>query len=154
MALQTSGEIEQAATLEENATLRRSVESAHGLLRSLRDRLSLQDQKSVDAALSDIALSPTSGSISSPLSENSKAELLASYPFRQPSTSAHRYLGEVSDISFFNSVKKVLQSNASDNRSGPQLESYERETTDHSETEDRFPESVEAYQHARLRPLS
>jgi hypothetical protein len=44
---------------------------------------------------------------------------------------AHRYLGEISDISFFNSVKGLLQSDSSvSHRQTVPLESYERETAE------------------------
>lgn len=45
--------------------------------------------------------------------------------------SAHRYLGEVSDVSFFNSVKGLLQNDSlGQSHTGAPLESYEREPTD------------------------
>ena len=125
---------EPAFTLDEVAALRRAVQSAHEVLRGLHDKLEPDDQRTVDSVLTETASSPNFATISSPLSQTSTPDLLASYPFRCSSIATYRYLGEVSDVSFFNSVKQVLQRNASGGFEGLQLESYERGAVDLTDT--------------------
>lgn len=65
---------------------------------------------------------------SAPCSLPACSTLLASHSVRCPSISS-RYLGKVSDVSFFNLVKGLLSS-ASGRPEASQLESYEREVAD------------------------
>ena len=50
--------------------------------------------------------------------------------------SAHRYLGEISDVSFFNSAKALLQNESTTHSNGAPLVSYEREPAEFSNSED------------------
>ena len=110
-------------------TLRRTINSYQSFISSVRGKLDEEDQQKIDAllALSESLLPPAS--TTSPCSASRCAELLE--PFRRSSISAHRYLGEISDVSFFNSVKGLLQNDSSGyHRYGAQLESYEREAVE------------------------
>jgi hypothetical protein len=110
-------------------SLRRIINSYQNLLSSVRGKLDEEDQRKIDVLLaSSESLSPLTP-IASPSNASRCAELLE--PFRRSSISAHRYLGEISDVSFFNSVKGLLQNDPSSrHRCGAPLESYEREAAE------------------------
>ena len=107
--------------------LRNAVQTSHGLLRRVRDKLGAREQELVDSVLAD-----SNGSLGSPLSLQARWDALTSQSLRRSSNSAHRYLGEVSDVSFFNSVKGLLQTDS--NGPAATLESYEREAVEPSDS--------------------
>lgn len=99
----------------------------------------------VDAALANVGSLPYHA-VDSPFSPQNHSESLASHASPRASGSSRRYLGKVSDVSFFNSVRDLLQSNGA---TGRQLESYEREAAGSSDLlEDRsileLPDRLEA----------
>ena len=102
------------------------------MLCRIREKLDPDDQQLIDSTLSGTENSVNKVSAESPRSLQSGSLLQASQPYRQSSTSAQRYLGEVSDVSFFNSVKELLQTNATGQHGALQMESYEREAADSS----------------------
>ena len=104
------------------------------MLSKVRSKLDSDDQRSIDVVLAWSEPFALQSPETSPSSTSKCVELLE--PFRRSGMSAHRYLGEISDVSFFNSVKALLQDESTTHRNGAPLESYERETADISNSED------------------
>lgn len=87
------------------------------------------DREDIDSILSGTEV-PCSASLASPTSVQNRLDLLVNCR-RVTSGGQHsRYLGEVSDVSFFNSVKELLQCNATAQGTGAVFESYERGVAD------------------------
>jgi hypothetical protein len=94
-----------------------------------------EDQTRIDLALSNALASPRQAD--SPHRRHSYSALLAAspaashpHPHPHPHTASARYLGRVSDVSFFNSVRGLLSRDGSALPLPPPLESYEREGAD------------------------
>lgn len=118
---------------DEIETLRRIAHASQGILSRVQKDLSAEDQRTVDGILSSVESLSLGSPVVSPSSGGTKSlELLE--PFRRSRPSAHRYLGEISDVSFFNSVKDLLQNDSIEYRAPAPLESYEREATESSNT--------------------
>lgn len=120
-AAEDSGDVE---------SLRRIISSYQNLLSSVRGKLDEEDRRRVDTALASpeslASLTPRS-----PQHSTTRSVELPAAPFRKSSTSVHRYLGDISDVSFFNSVKGLLQQDSSSYpRNDGALESYEREAAE------------------------
>lgn len=106
----------------------RDLAACKELLSSLRAKVNEEDQQRIDAVLE----LTTALHLKSPIASPANLKFLDLLdPFRRSSLSTHRYLGEISDVSFFNSVKGLLQSDSFDacGNKAP-LESYEREAAE------------------------
>ncbi len=107
------------------AYLRSALQTSHSLLRRYRGGLSSDDQQLIDAALKEAdetAVERTGNASASP------ANLLALSATRAPHGPSPRYLGEASDVFFFNSVKSLLVGDSSRHSKDAGVESYERDT--------------------------
>ena len=120
--------------LNEITTLRQAVKASRELLQQLREKVEPEDQELIDTTVSDSGDLSHYVSLESPINLQTRADLVALR--RRPSGLTHRYLGEVSDVSFFNSVKELLQSDVPGHRAGLPLESYEGEAVETLETLD------------------
>lgn len=104
-----------------------SVQTSQDLLKQLRDKLDADDQEKIDIALAGPDVRLKYASLGSPITLQNRPDLLVTHTRQRPGGLANRYLGEVSDVSFFNSVKELLHQSPPGGRDGLQLESYERE---------------------------
>lgn len=113
-----------AQKTEDVRALRNTVQAYESLLRRLKEKLNSDEQALIDAAFADTRnderLAPApSGSLLN------CSRLLLQRSIRRPSHSSRRYLGKVSDVSFFNSVRDLLLRGQNG-----LMDSYERETID------------------------
>jgi hypothetical protein len=116
------------------AALHRMIRASQDVLSTVRSKLEPDDQRSIDVVLASSDPFTLQSPVTSPSSTSKCVELLG--PFRRSGMSVHRYLGEISDVSFFNSVKALLQDESTTHKNGAPLESYEREAAEISNSED------------------
>lgn len=115
-------------------TLRRIIRASQDVLSKVREKVNPEDQRSIDVVLASSASLAVQSTVSSPSKSTKCVDMLE--PFRRSGMSAHRYLGEISDVSFFNSVKALLQNQPLLHGDGAPLESYEREAAEMGNSED------------------
>lgn len=120
----TADRLSRSDDKEDVESLRQIIGAARDVLSGVRNKLGQEEQHKIDVVLEATKSASLNSPVASPRSASKCLELLE--PFRRSSISAHRYLGEISDVSFFNSVKGLLQNDSS----GARLESYERENAD------------------------
>ena len=113
---------------DEAAVLQRSYRQSHELLQELqrRGKLDHDDQRLIERFFVNAEDSPAT------IYTSSAALPQVQLGFRtqrlqRPSAVAQRYIGEGSDVSFYNSVKGLLQSRAVKVGASSELESYGRE---------------------------
>ena len=112
--------------------LRQQVAGLRALLAQLRNVANPSEQESIDLALSEAAISSQPHGKDSPpsISPSYSALLAASVTASHTQTSSQRYLGKVSDVSFFNSVRDLLSNDGGQLQQPSPMESYERDAAD------------------------
>lgn len=112
----------------ETVALRQAVRAYDGLIRSLAVRLSSADRAAVDLTMSNIRQYLPQELIGQLAGQSHGDATSLSRGEPQPlPTISRRYLGEASDVSFFNSVKNLLQDNTHHDDGSARVDSYERE---------------------------
>lgn len=121
---------------DEVSSLKAALQSSQALLQHVREKLGAEDQLLIDSMFSHTALAPDLTFARRTSALRDRVEMLASHRSPRNAVSANRYLGEVSDVSFYNYVKDVLLNSASNSQDETPLESYEREAAEASDTSD------------------
>lgn len=104
------------------------IRVSQDMLSRVRSKLDPEDQRNVDVVLASSNHLVLQSPVTSPSSTSKCLELLE--PFRRAGMSRNRYLGEISDVSFFNSVKALLRNELMTDGDRVPLESYEHEASE------------------------
>ena len=111
------------------AGLREDLDDALDLLQRLRDKVAVEDQKSIDSTLAKCNQKRSSNPCS-------PSQMRGIGSLRRSNQTTNRYLGEVSDVSFYNSVRDLLQISTAEMDDSLPMESYERESAEMNEDEE------------------
>lgn len=106
------------------AELHGALQSSHDLLRRYREVLSSDEQQLIDAVLNGVNITAVDRTSSTSASSTNLLAVPATYT---PLTPSPRYLGEASDVFFFNSVKALLRGDTGKHPKDAGVESYEHE---------------------------
>lgn len=135
--------------------LQHAIQTSQSVLRKIRNKIDTKDRELVDSALANSSnISNQQGS--KPFSPYRYSSLSASHADeRRTSGSNKRYLGEVSDVSFFNTIRHRLQHNIDGADEVSQLESYDQEnlqtfTDAHSENPTQCPDYKSADKYVEI----